>query len=116
MGDYAVEQWVDYARGLLREPQRQAMSDHLSDGCQRCQRTAEVLGRLNELAEAERRYEPPAGVVRQALAGIDARTPAIISNVDEGAAFISASVVEAGRTHDHIGVAVPVYIPGRRNG
>jgi len=70
-----VEVWVDYARGLVGEEARAAMNAHLSDGCSRCQRTADVLGRFVEVAAQDLQNEPPEPVVQRAEAIFESRRP-----------------------------------------
>ena len=65
---FAKDRWVDYTRGLSRDQERTAMEGHLSSGCTKCRRTAELLGKLAAAALAEAEYQPPPSVLRRAKA------------------------------------------------
>lgn len=68
MSHYESEHWADFARDLTSEEERRSMSAHLQAGCERCRRKAELLGELAATRESERRYDPPAEVMRLARA------------------------------------------------
>jgi hypothetical protein len=43
MRDYEITQWVDFVRGVLEPPERDAMQQHLDSGCAECAGMVEFL-------------------------------------------------------------------------
>lgn len=64
MQHFESEEWADFARGLVSAEKRQAMQEHLADGCTRCTRELDWMKQVGEAAGREASYEPPADVVR----------------------------------------------------
>jgi hypothetical protein len=65
---FTEQGWADYARGVADASDEPAMVAHLAEGCRRCARTVGAFWQFGNLADAERRYEPPAAAVRRARA------------------------------------------------
>ena len=61
MEHFETERWIDFARGLVGEPERAGMDEHRGH-CAACEGQAQVLGRLARTAENEAAYQPPAEV------------------------------------------------------
>jgi hypothetical protein len=59
MMHFEITEWADFVRGLVAPVRRGAMDRHLTDGCEKCRRTVDVLGRVESLARAEKYYEVP---------------------------------------------------------
>lgn len=68
MKHFSDWQWTDYARGVVEDAVRTAMSAHLSSGCRRCGRIVDVLQGVAVTAQRERNHEPPEQVIRNATA------------------------------------------------
>jgi hypothetical protein len=68
MTHFSIWQWVDFSRGLTSGSDRQAMEAHLSGGCKKCRRIAEVMENVAVISSTEGEYEPPASAVRIARA------------------------------------------------
>jgi hypothetical protein len=68
MRHFAIEQWVDLARGTSSDADRAAMESHLASGCARCHEVVAVLKGMTVIARAEKDCEPPESVVRLAKA------------------------------------------------
>ena len=64
MKHFTAEEWVDFARGTLREDQKVFMQAHLNHGCQRCRREAKTWLRVQETASRQRAGEPDESAVR----------------------------------------------------
>ena len=59
MKHFDINEWVDFVRGLSPAADREQMQTHLSSGCLRCQRVADLLRRLAATAANETRYQVP---------------------------------------------------------
>lgn len=68
MKHYDVTLWSDYARGLGSGREREAMRDHLADGCPQCAAVLEALQAVVETAAVEREHAPPSHALRTARA------------------------------------------------
>ena len=68
MKHFSEWQWADYVRRVVEDPARAAMDAHLSSGCRRCARMADVLRGVALRAQTEVNYEPPTQVIRNAIA------------------------------------------------
>ena len=68
MKHFEISQWADFVRGLVDPVRGEAMNRHLAEGCGKCRRTAEVLGRVAPLGRMEPRYEVPEYAVHCARA------------------------------------------------
>jgi hypothetical protein len=79
MKHFSIWQWTDYVRVLGDEGARSTMEAHLSSGCARCQRTANVLRRVAATARGETDYEPPAYAIRYAQAIYSLSRPEMVS-------------------------------------
>jgi hypothetical protein len=65
---FALEEWADFARGLVPQGQREAMQTHLDAGCTTCEQVLGTWRRVHEAARREASYQPPDGAVRSAKA------------------------------------------------
>lgn len=61
-----TEEWTDYVRGTLESGARARLGDHLSDGCDRCEREMDAFKVVHRLAEADLRSEPPRAAISAA--------------------------------------------------
>lgn len=68
MKHYGVSQWVDFARGLLTEPESRAMRQHLSEGCAGCEDLAKFCETLTSISLDMTSIEVPERIVRNAKA------------------------------------------------
>jgi hypothetical protein len=66
MKHYSLEQWVDFARDVMKDKERVAMQAHLDEGCKECSQSAGLLQRVHEAARREHGYEPSDTAVRTA--------------------------------------------------
>jgi hypothetical protein len=64
MRHYSLEKWVDFARNVIGEGQKQEMQSHLQTGCTTCSQELSMWQRLQQLARREADYMPSAGAVR----------------------------------------------------
>ena len=65
---FSDEDWADFTRNVADSHRRAAMQRHLEEGCQQCAELHDSLEAVRAAAAADARYEPPAGIVRQAKA------------------------------------------------
>jgi len=68
MKHFEISDWADFVRGLVDPVRGEAMSRHLSEGCRKCARMAEVFGRVAPLGRRELCYEVPEYAVHCARA------------------------------------------------
>jgi hypothetical protein len=68
MKHYGVPQWMDFARGLMPETDRQAMRSHLAEGCSECRDLADFSERLNGACQSMQASLVPEWVARNARA------------------------------------------------
>jgi len=64
MKHFTVWEWVDFARGVAGDTDRQSMEAHLSSGCTSCKRLVTMLQGVTTIARAEADIEPPEGALR----------------------------------------------------
>jgi RNA polymerase sigma factor (sigma-70 family) len=64
----AVEEWVNYIRGVAPAQTSQLLTHHLEQGCERCSQTLELLGRIANITSRDRDGYIPDVVVREAVA------------------------------------------------
>lgn len=64
MMHYAMEKWIDFARGLLEGPEKAAMESHLRKGCTRCSKMLDLWKRVYGAAQRDRSIEIPERAVR----------------------------------------------------
>jgi hypothetical protein len=65
---FAMEQWLDFARGLVAKQDREAMEQHLSSGCAKCTEAVDRLRRIVAATAADAAYVVPDYAVRSARA------------------------------------------------
>jgi hypothetical protein len=63
MRHYSLEQWVDFARNVIREDEKTKMESHLHGGCARCSKELGIWQRLQQVAKRESNYAPAKGAV-----------------------------------------------------
>lgn len=68
MKHYTMEEWIDFARGLVGNEAKSLMQRHLDTGCQECEKEAALWERVSRTAKREAAAEPPATAVRVAKA------------------------------------------------
>ena len=64
MKHFSSQEWVDFVRDRLGEDRKAEMRTHLDQGCQRCQREANVWLRVRETASRQRADDPADSTVR----------------------------------------------------
>ena len=64
MKHFSAQEWVDFVRDTLGEDREAEMRTHLNQGCQRCQREANVWLRVRETVSRQRADEPADSAVR----------------------------------------------------
>jgi hypothetical protein len=67
MPHYDTAEWTDFVRGLIGDPKAGEMESHLAS-CVACHRAVGVLREVLEVAQVDRRLEPPDHLVRWARA------------------------------------------------
>jgi hypothetical protein len=75
MRHYALDQWIDFARGLAALDEQARMSEHLAAGCDRCQREADFCSRMNHVCQRLDTHPVPEWVARLARAIFPVRVP-----------------------------------------
>jgi hypothetical protein len=73
MKHYAIEQWVDYSRGLGETELREEMREHLANGCPDCHRLNDLSTRLFSTCVTIKAIEVPDYALRTARAIFPAR-------------------------------------------
>ena len=68
MKHYEITEWLDYARGFVREANRNEMAGHLGRQCKSCSAIVQLLVRLVAAAQADAQYDVPESVVHMAQA------------------------------------------------
>src|SRR5690349_18994994 len=68
MMHFGVQEWVDFAHGLVPEDRSIAMLDHLEDGCAECRDYAKFSRDLSEVCARSVSIPVPDWVVRNAKA------------------------------------------------
>jgi hypothetical protein len=64
MRHYSLEEWVDFARNVVREDEKVEMQSHLQTGCTECSKELGMWQRLQRVARRESAYTPSEGAVR----------------------------------------------------
>ena len=64
MKHFGAQEWVDFVRDTLGADQKAEMRMHLDQGCQRCQREANVWLRVRETTGRQRADEPADSAIR----------------------------------------------------
>ena len=75
MRHYGIDEWVDFARGLMAEAEEAEMRGHLSTGCPECQGMARFCSSFSGLCREMADHTVPEWVVRNALAICPMRKP-----------------------------------------
>lgn len=71
---FSSPQWVDLVRGLLAGDAREAMDEHLREGCEECLEAYNAWYGLAVFAEGERGVEPPKEALRVAKSYLGQRS------------------------------------------
>lgn len=74
MDHFDIVRWTDYVRGLVASPEREAMMQHLADGCDPCVRLVGLIQRIDRDSSAEPIV--PDHLVRQAKSTFPAHSAA----------------------------------------
>lgn len=64
MRHFSLEQWADFARGVVGEDKKAAMQTHLQSGCKPCAKILGTWTRVRKAATREKAYQPPESAVR----------------------------------------------------
>ncbi len=64
MEHFSLEQWADFARGMVGEDKKAVMQTHLESGCKSCATVLNTWTRVRKVAKRESMYQPPEGAVR----------------------------------------------------
>jgi hypothetical protein len=64
MRHFSLEKWIDFARDVVGEAEKNAMQNHLEDGCNECANMFNTWQPMYEAARRESSYSPPESVVR----------------------------------------------------
>ncbi len=75
MKHHGIAQWVDFARGLMPEPEAGAMREHLATGCAECRQVLDFCHKLAHLCLAMAPNQAPETAVRNARAIFPVRRP-----------------------------------------
>ncbi len=68
MTHFTLEDWADFARGVVEGERRTAMKNHLDSGCKSCSQVASLWQRVHGIARRESAYEPPEIAIRNSKA------------------------------------------------
>jgi hypothetical protein len=60
MGHFAIEDWIDFARGIGREEKTAEIREHLDRGCVSCSKTLDTWRQIVNFANQQKNCEPPA--------------------------------------------------------
>lgn len=63
---FSYERWIDFVRRLLPPAEHERMREHLDDGCERCNKTCNILEAAVEVTTREVLYQPSEPVVNVA--------------------------------------------------
>lgn len=66
MEHFSPEEWVDFAREVVKRGRKELMQQHLDDGCKQCGEAMKTWARTWQAARRERSYEPPEAAARMA--------------------------------------------------
>jgi hypothetical protein len=64
MRHFTLEEWADFARGVLERERRTAMDSHLDTGCKSCAAVVSLWQHVHRIGRSEPAYEPPESVLR----------------------------------------------------
>src|SRR6266481_4351539 len=65
---YTTEMWIDFVNQAVDSNAHALMTQHLRQGCKRCNETVSLWQKVRQSAASEANYQPPEGVVRVARA------------------------------------------------
>lgn len=74
MRHYSLEKWVDFARNVIGENEKDEMQSHLQTGCVQCSQELGMWQRLQQVARRETAYTPSTGAVRIVNAAFSSRS------------------------------------------
>jgi hypothetical protein len=64
MKHFGEAQWADFVRNLMSPKERMAMQRHIDSGCQKCSDILRIWQGVSSIADAEKTFAPPDGVIR----------------------------------------------------
>ncbi len=67
MSHFSLEQWTNFVRGAVAEPERAQMERHLQDGCPPCDKLRGLMEEVRRSADWARENDPPEHVLRRAI-------------------------------------------------
>jgi hypothetical protein len=70
MDHYSMENWVDFARGVVGAREKTAMQTHLDTGCKQCSKALHLWKHVHQVGRQETALEPPETAVRQMKAAL----------------------------------------------
>jgi len=101
MDHYSMENWVDFARGVVGTREKTAMQSHLDTGCKQCSKALHLWQHVHQVARQETALEPPETAVRQMKAAIAIHG----SRRPKGVALTTAKLLfDSGLSAAHVGV------------
>src|SRR6476660_9012190 len=80
MKHFAIEQWVDFSRDLIEQKDRSQMQEHLTAGCNACQKLVDLTQGLISCCAAISADPVPDGAVRLARAIFPPGRPRLASS------------------------------------
>jgi hypothetical protein len=66
MEHFSIDQWIDFARGIVPQEQTASMQEHLDRGCIRCVKTLEAWRQIVNFPNREKNFEPPSWSIQMA--------------------------------------------------
>jgi hypothetical protein len=75
MDHYSMENWVDFARGVVGAQEKTAMQSHLDTGCKQCSKALNLWQQVHQVARQQTALEPPETAVRQMKAAMALHGP-----------------------------------------
>jgi hypothetical protein len=100
MEHYSMENWVDFARGVVGAREKTAMQTHLDTGCKQCSKALNLWKHVHHVARQETALDPPETAVRQMKAAMAIHGPRRQTGVARAAAKLlfdsGRSPVQAG--------------------
>jgi len=75
MDHYSMENWVDFARGVIGAREKTAMQSHLDTGCKKCSKALKLWKHVHQVARQETALAPPETAVREMKAAMAIHGP-----------------------------------------
>jgi hypothetical protein len=64
MKHFSIDDWIDFARQIEGSDQKNAMQQHLDEGCSQCSKTLATWRHVMDIAKLQNTSEPPAWAVQ----------------------------------------------------